>query len=101
MSRILNMLHVAPDGATCNASAQQAAMLHVALPSECNVQHFPETAKHGRDWTLADVVEVERLIDLIAPRYNTPSDEIELMKTIAHGDIKNALVCFREMARQL
>lgn len=92
------MLHDSLPVAPVDATPQQAKTLHVAFPSECNVQHSVETAGHRRDWTLADVVEVEQLIDLVAPSYSTATDEVELMKTIARGDVASALTCFRDLA---
>jgi hypothetical protein len=93
MSRLLNMLHVAPEGATRNATAQQAEMLHVAPPRACNTQQHPANERSEPSRTIRDLVEFERLLSIVAPAYE--------IRSVAAGDIAAAISAFRIMAKQI
>lgn len=45
--------------------------------------------------------EFESLLAIVAPAYNTPQDECEMIRELARGDLLGALVAYREIARQV
>jgi hypothetical protein len=95
------MLHVAPEGATRNATAQQAEMLHVAPPRACNTQQHPANERSEPSRTIRDLVEFERLLSIVAPAYDTPASQYQEIRSVAAGDIAAAISAFRIMAKQI
>lgn len=92
------MLHVAPEGATRNATTQLEVMLHVAPPRACNTQQHPANERNEPSRTIRDLVEFERLLAIVAPAYNTPAHEYAEIRAAAAGDMAAALAAYRSMA---
>ena len=44
--------------------------------------------------------EFESLLAIVGPAYRTPADEYALIREGARNDLANALIAFRELARQ-
>ena len=45
--------------------------------------------------------EFERLLAIVGPAYRTPATEYAEMREAARGDLENALVAYRELAKQI
>ncbi len=98
MSRLLSLLHVAPEGATTNATAQREKMLHVAPPRACNTQQSLTERRTEPSRTIRDLVEFERLLTIVGPVYRTPAHEYAEIREVAAGDLAAALAAYRSMA---
>ena len=87
MGRLRALLHAQQEGATRNATAQQA-VLHVARPRECDTQQ-PATDDQ--------MTEFERLLTIVGPAYNTPAEQYPIIRQTAADDIMAALECYRDI----
>ncbi|MBC7623528.1 MAG: hypothetical protein H7232_09100 [Aeromicrobium sp.] len=45
--------------------------------------------------------EFEALLSIVAPAYNTPAHEYAEIREAAAGDMAEAIICFRSMAKQI
>lgn len=72
--------------ATAYSGLAKLAGLALATPLSENGEHLQE---------------FEMLLAIVGPAYKTPEDEYAQIRAVARHDLSGALICYRELLRQL